>query len=58
MLWPWNKTAGRVGLAAAPNCAGFRLRGTWRYPSVLTSALSRLVRTAARAAPGRKFGNP
>jgi hypothetical protein len=25
------------------NCAGFRLRGPWRRPSDLTSALSRLV---------------
>ena len=27
----------------APNCEGFRLRGPWRGPSVLTSALSRSV---------------
>ena len=40
------------------NCEGFRLRGPWRVPSGLTSALSRPVRTAARPAPGRKFGNP
>ena len=40
------------------NCEGFRLRGPWRGPSGLTSALSRAVRTAARPAPERKFGNP
>ena len=33
----------------APNCEGFRLRGPWRGPSVLTSALSRLVRGTSRA---------
>jgi hypothetical protein len=30
-------------MRSSHNCAGFRLRGGWRRPSVLTFAVSRLV---------------